>query len=95
LIRQAAALIARLHDEGFSHRDLKESNMVLDADGRLFFIDLDGVNFEGELTESRAARDLSRLLLVQSKHPVLNARHRLSFLLAYCRARRIKSVPRA
>jgi tRNA A-37 threonylcarbamoyl transferase component Bud32 len=94
LIRQAARLIGKLHDEGFSHRDLKESNLVLGADEQLFLIDLDGLKFDLDLPASRAAADLIRLAQAAAKFPVIAARHRRLFLRAYCRARRLKTVPR-
>lgn len=94
LIRNAARLIARLHDEGFSHRDLKESNLVLSGDGRLHLIDLDGLSFQGNIPSQRAAADLARLVRGLSKFPQVNAAARAGFLLAYCRYRRIRKVPR-
>jgi tRNA A-37 threonylcarbamoyl transferase component Bud32 len=94
LIRQAARLIGKLHDEGFSHRDLKESNLVLGADEQLFLIDLDGLKFDLDLPASRAAADLIRLAQAAAKFPAVTARQRRLFLRAYCRARRLKTVPR-
>lgn len=58
--RAARALIARLHRAGFSHRDLKRSNIVINAQGEAFLIDLEGLRFEGEVSPERAAADLKR-----------------------------------
>jgi tRNA A-37 threonylcarbamoyl transferase component Bud32 len=61
LIESVACLIGRLHREGFSHRDLKATNIVLDAEGRPRLIDLDGLSFVGEVSRARARKDLERL----------------------------------
>jgi tRNA A-37 threonylcarbamoyl transferase component Bud32 len=91
---QAGRLVAKLHNEGFSHRDLKESNLVVGTDGRLYLLDLDGLNFVGDVRESRCATDLGRLARGMEKYPVLKTQHRVVFLMAYCRARGLRRVPR-
>jgi tRNA A-37 threonylcarbamoyl transferase component Bud32 len=94
LVRQAAQLVARLHDEGFSHRDLKLSNLALGADGRLCVLDLDGLQFQLVVPDNRIAADLERLDRAARKFPVVTAAHRRLFLRAYCKARRLTAVPR-
>ena len=94
LIRQTAGLIGRLHEEGFSHRDLKESNLVRGTNGLLYLIDLDALRFEAEIPEHRAALDLGRLARGMEKYPNVKPSHRLVFLLLYCRARGLRHVPR-
>jgi len=91
---QAGRLIARLHDQGFSHRDLKESNLLVAADGRIYLLDLDSLYFVDQVSEWRGATDLARLARGVEKYPALKARHRIVFLLAYCHARGLKRVPR-
>ena len=95
LARQTGRLIARLHDEGFSHRDLKETNLVIGADGILYLLDLDGLTFLHEVSDGRCALDLVRLANGIEKYPGVKARHRIAFLLSYCRARQMKHVPRS
>lgn len=92
MVRQAAQLIARLHNDGFSHRDLKESNLVLSSTGTLHILDLDGLKFVGELPLARATADLERLLRGVAKFPAVTVRHRRVFLKAYCRSRGLWSL---
>jgi len=94
LVQQAARLIARLHEEGFSHRDLKETNLVLDREGRLYLLDLDGLKFLRRVPARRAAADLERLARGVAKYSAVTAQHRRLFLRTYCRARSLQSVPR-
>lgn len=93
-VKQAAQLIAKLHNEGFSHRDLKESNLVLAAAGKLFILDLDGLRFLREISGRRAVLDLARLARGVEKFPAVTASHRLAFLKAYCKARGLREIPR-
>ena len=88
VIRAAAELLARLHHEGFSHRDLKESNLVLDARGKLYLIDLDGMDYLGCVSEAQAEEDLERLARGVAAFPQVTRAHREHFLRDYWRARR-------
>jgi tRNA A-37 threonylcarbamoyl transferase component Bud32 len=54
-------MVARLHEEGFSHSDLKERNILLDADQKCWLLDLDALQFMRWVTDARAAADLKRL----------------------------------
>jgi tRNA A-37 threonylcarbamoyl transferase component Bud32 len=85
-VKQAALLIAKLHNEGFSHRDMKESNLVLGTEGKLSILDLDGLRFLGQITRMRALLDLDRLARGVDKYPSVTARHRRLFWRTYCRA---------
>lgn len=87
LIRQAGELLGRLHREGLTHRDLKESNLVLDRLGRLYLIDLDGLEYVDEVGPGRAAADLERFNRGVSRYGRVERRHRVAFLRHYCRAR--------
>ncbi|MCD6340250.1 MAG: hypothetical protein J7M29_12830 [Verrucomicrobia bacterium] len=91
--REAARLIARLHDEGFSHRDLKETNLVFDREGRLFLIDLEGLTFLGRVPPKRAAQDLRRLARAAAGIPACAPAIRRLFIRTYCRKRGLR--PRA
>jgi tRNA A-37 threonylcarbamoyl transferase component Bud32 len=93
-VEQAARLIARLHEEGFSHRDLKESNLVLGADGRLYLLDLDGMNFFSTVPDVRAAADLQRLAHAMKQYGGVTPAHRARVLRVYCRTRNRMRVPR-
>lgn len=88
VIRAAAELLARLHHEGFSHRDLKESNLVLDSCGKLHLIDLDGMDYLGRVSDAQAAADLERLARGVAAYPQVTRAHREHFLRGYWRARR-------
>jgi len=59
--RQLADIMARLHQAGFTHRDLKASNLLFNAQGEPCFIDLDGVRRHRAVTRARAIKDLTRL----------------------------------
>lgn len=56
----ARALIARLHEAGFLHRDLKRSNIVMNEKGEASLIDLEGLRFVGAVSPEQRAKDLSR-----------------------------------
>lgn len=90
---QLAQLIARLHREGFVHRDLKETNMLFSADGPPHLIDLDGLQFVNVVTPSEAAANLRRLAEGLAAAGKLTRRTVMAGLLAYGRARKI--FPRA
>jgi tRNA A-37 threonylcarbamoyl transferase component Bud32 len=95
LVHQLARFVAKLHNEGFSHRDLKQTNLLLDGDRKIRLIDLDGVKFVWRVPEDRCAADLVRLAEGMQKFPAVTSRCRFLFLLAYGRARGLKRLPRA
>ena len=95
IIRQVAGLIARLHREGFSHRDLKEGNLVLDSSGQIHMLDLDGLKFLGEVPDSRAAADLARLMRDMNQQRGITRGQRFLFIREYCRVRGLKHVPQS
>ncbi|MBI3849505.1 MAG: hypothetical protein HY298_04325 [Verrucomicrobia bacterium] len=94
LVKQTAELIAQLHEEGFSHSDLKETNIVRDHTGKLFLLDLDALSYVRQLPDQLAAADLDRLARAAAKYPNVARTDRVLFLRAYCQARKIKRVPR-
>ncbi|MBL8841920.1 MAG: hypothetical protein JNL90_10380 [Planctomycetes bacterium] len=87
-----AAALARLHDEGLSHRDLKAENVLLPAAGGVAFIDLDGVR-RRPATLDRVARDLMRLNASFRDPRTVTWRLRLAFLAEYRQARRLQRPP--
>jgi tRNA A-37 threonylcarbamoyl transferase component Bud32 len=88
-LRAAAELIARLHNEGFAHRDLKETNLLFDGQGRLFLIDLEGLDFVRTVPPSRARSDLARFARAVAMLPRLRDLYRSEFLEPYCQARNL------
>jgi tRNA A-37 threonylcarbamoyl transferase component Bud32 len=86
---QVARLIAMLHEAGFTHRDLKESNLVFDQTGTVHLIDLEGLKFVGTVTPGQAAADLARLGRAASALPDYSHRLGLLFLRRYCRMRQL------
>ena len=53
-----ADVVARLHDSGFSQRDLKATNVLFDDQLRAHLIDLDGVQYQGQVSQDRVVADL-------------------------------------
>ena len=88
LTRAAGTLIGQLHADGFAHGDLKETNIVADAAGSVYLLDLDGLDYLGTVSAVRANADLERLERGAAKYPVVTRAHRLAFLRAYRRQSR-------
>ena len=60
--RALAGLLGQLHRAGFTHGDLKHSNVLIDATGKPWLIDFDGVRaYRHQVPFRRAVRDLARL----------------------------------
>lgn len=91
--RRLGRLLAHLHNDGFTHRDLKETNILFDTEGRPHLIDLDGLEFVFNVPAEAAAANLNRLAEGLSAAGKLNRITLRSFLLCYCRQRRLR--PRA
>ncbi len=87
LLQQAGQLVGRLHREGLTHRDLKETNLVLDADGKLHLLDLDGLEFVNVVSPARTRSDLARLARGVSRFRGVRPEHMKIFLRHYARAR--------
>jgi tRNA A-37 threonylcarbamoyl transferase component Bud32 len=90
VIDRIARLIARLHEEGFSHRDLKETNIVIDAKEQALLLDLEGLVYIGTVSGRRAAADLGRLARGAASLPQYQRSDRVRFLHQYCRARKLR-----
>jgi tRNA A-37 threonylcarbamoyl transferase component Bud32 len=59
--RQLGNMIGRLHASGLRHRDLRCENLLEDDQGRLWFIDMEGVRVQLLPLPGRALRDLRAL----------------------------------
>ncbi|HOC57008.1 MAG TPA: lipopolysaccharide kinase InaA family protein [Verrucomicrobiota bacterium] len=86
-LRRLGQVLARLHDAGFSHRDLKATNVLFDAQLQPHLIDLDGVRRVRFAARSRAVADLARLARDAAVRPAVPVRYAVLFLKAYCRHR--------
>ena len=87
MARRLAHLVRRMHETGFSHRDLKAPNiLVAPAHGpraQPVLVDLDGLAYKGYVSEGRRAKDLMRLSVSLDEWGVARATDRLRFLRAY------------
>jgi tRNA A-37 threonylcarbamoyl transferase component Bud32 len=93
-VYQLADLLARLHNHGFSHRDLKSSNVLFDDRLQPQLIDLDGVRSFGRLGERRAVADLTRFAWEFVKYPRFLKWNGRRFLKRYCQQRRLEDSRR-
>ena len=94
IVHRLANLIARLHDQGFSHRDLKATNILFDSALEPFLIDLDGIRCLKTIEERRVVLDLAVLaqgtLVLRRVSPISGWR----FLKKYCEARQMQGRER-
>lgn len=82
LSRQLAAGTRQMHEHGFAHNDLKWRNLLVDDQGKLFFIDCPTGGFWwGPFLRYRITKDLACLDKVA--HRVLTRTQRLRFYLYY------------
>ena len=75
-----------MHAEGFVHRDLKASNILVGSDGKPYLIDLDGLSYLGKVSAYAAASNLKRLKRGLLGKPIFNTLNWMSFLKFYCQA---------
>lgn len=83
LIDALARTVRQVHAQGWSHRDLKASNLLVGRDGHVSVIDLVGVSRPWRLTACRRARDLARLNASFLDGPSVSRTDRLRFLRIY------------
>jgi tRNA A-37 threonylcarbamoyl transferase component Bud32 len=86
-------LIARLHNSGLSHRDLKWTNILFDEQLSPWLIDLDGVRRMGHVPDDRAREDLFTLARCFAAHPLTLKWSGARFLYRYCRIRQLSFKP--
>jgi len=88
---QLGRLVRRLHQEGFAHRDLKASNLLVHWDGRgrlppeIIMVDLDGLRRVRHVSARQEFRGLMRLNVSLLECPAVNHAGRLRMLLGYLR----------
>jgi tRNA A-37 threonylcarbamoyl transferase component Bud32 len=87
LARALAQMLCRMHDAGFSHRDLKAPNILVAPCGscgpRPVLVDLDGVRATLGISAARRIKDLMRLSVSLDEWGVARRTDRLRFLRAY------------
>ncbi|MEO6184364.1 MAG: lipopolysaccharide kinase InaA family protein, partial [Verrucomicrobiota bacterium] len=88
-IRSLAELLAKVHNEGFSHRDLKETNILLDSQDTPYLIDLDALHYLGKISNRRASVEMARLARGFARRVYISKTERLRFLKQYCLIRKI------
>lgn len=91
VVGESAELIARLHNAGFSHRDLKDTNMLLDAKLTPWVIDLDGVRYRRSLSMRRVVLDLVILAKSFRTHKPVLRWSGARFLKRYCQMRGMRN----
>ncbi len=85
--REIGCLLGQLHDSGFTHRDLKPTNILFDPDGRAYLIDLEGLRTMQRVPDALAVGDLAKLGRRMIELATLSPADAASFLRDYCRAR--------
>jgi hypothetical protein len=84
-----ARMVRRLHDAGFTHRDLKAPNVLVSpATGpgaRPVLVDLDGLRGGRQVSARKRIRSLMRLSVSLDEFEVARRTDRLRFLRAYLR----------
>ena len=91
--RAIGAMLARMHNEGFSHRDTQASNILVDPESRVYLIDMEGLRYEKSVPDTRAVADLSRLARdLRDRRTPLRALDAARLLHAYCRARGMRDA---
>jgi lipopolysaccharide kinase (Kdo/WaaP) family protein len=69
-VADLGALVRRLHEAGFWHRDVSGGNLLL-HEGAIHLLDLNRTRRPGRLTLSQRTRDLCRIALFRSEHQEL------------------------
>ncbi|MFW6146352.1 MAG: lipopolysaccharide kinase InaA family protein [Planctomycetota bacterium] len=85
---RVARFVRDLHDAGFSHRDLKDTNLLVAGTGdeaRLVLIDLDGLRRHRRVPWDRRLQGLMRLNAATASVEAITRTDRLRVLLTYLR----------
>jgi hypothetical protein len=77
-------LIGRLHQQGFVHRDLKPTNLLIDCNGQPHIIDLDGLHRRIYISHACAVNDLVKLARRMVELACLSPDDAIHFLSQYC-----------
>ncbi len=95
LIRKLAAILKKMHIDGFSHRDMKASNILLrnittenkneinPDDIQIILVDLDGLKLKRRVSEKDKLRTLARLSVSADLSPYITLTDRARFLKIY------------
>lgn len=86
VVAATGALIGALHAQRIAHRDLKAGNIVVDAEGRPWLVDLDGLSLRRVVTPPRAAHDLARLFRDLRARAATTTEEERALVVAYARA---------
>jgi serine/threonine protein kinase len=87
MIGRFGRMIGSLHRQGFTHRDLKPTNLLLTPDGSPYLIDLDGLRRPGLVSRRRAVADLVKLGRRMVELSTLSPREAARFVAEYASAR--------
>ena len=88
-MRKLAKLLARMHNHGLSHRDLKWTNILYTPQLEPWLIDLDGVRRFGRLPDEQARLDLATLGVCFATFPKILNSTGCEFVDFYCAERLI------
>jgi tRNA A-37 threonylcarbamoyl transferase component Bud32 len=80
-------LLGNLHRHGFTHRDLKPTNLLVDPGGNPYLIDLDGLRRSASVSSARAVADLVKLARRMVELSTLSPREAVEFVTRYASAR--------
>jgi tRNA A-37 threonylcarbamoyl transferase component Bud32 len=82
-IEEVGALVARLHREGYAHRDLKATNILVDDKGALWLVDLDGLVYRQTVPAETRKKNIARLLRALGSVKSFDEEDRAALLRAY------------
>ncbi len=84
-IKEVAIQVKQLHDCGIMHRDLKATNILVNAGDKvkIYFTDLDAIKVSDSLLSAERAKDLARLNCSFLDTAFLPRGYRLYFLKSY------------
>jgi tRNA A-37 threonylcarbamoyl transferase component Bud32 len=90
IARDVAELLGQMHNEGFSHRDLKETNIIVAPMGKPYLIDLEGLRYIDRVSPRIAADNLARLARAAGNLPWATKFCRFVFIRRYCQVRQFR-----